>query len=127
MAAGFSPRRRGRWVVGIALAGIGIAALVFLALRWTDTTQGFRAYSRRILLDPRVAPFRDIFANYELLAYLSYRIPKLGYTCVELPTSRLYPKGQVPTKISSVRGNLGLLTVLIQACLGRYNPDKTEP
>lgn len=97
---------------------------LFSGFNWTDTTQGFRAYSRRILLDPRVAPFRDVFANYELLAYLSYRIPKLGYICVELPTSRLYPKGQVPTKISSVRGNLGLLTVLIQACLGRYNPDK---
>jgi len=89
---------------------------------WTDTTQGFRAYSRAMLLDPRVAPFRDEFTTYELLAYLSYRVPKLGYRCVELPTVRRYPKGEVPTKISSVRGNLSVLQVLMKACAGHYNP-----
>lgn len=89
---------------------------------WTDTTQGFRAYSRAMLLDPRVAPFREEFTTYELLAYLSYRVPKLGYRCVELPTVRRYPKGEVPTKISSVRGNLSVLQVLMKACAGHYNP-----
>jgi len=89
---------------------------------WTDTTQGVRAYSRAMLLDPRVAPFRDEFTTYELLAYLSYRVPKLGYRCVELPTVRRYPKGEVPTKISSVRGNLSVLQVLMKACAGHYNP-----
>ena len=84
--------------------------------------QGFRAYSRAMLLDPRVAPFRDDFTTYELLAYLSYRVPKLGYRCVELPTVRRYPKGEVPTKISSVRGNLSVLQVLMKACAGHYNP-----
>jgi glycosyltransferase involved in cell wall biosynthesis len=89
---------------------------------WTDTTQGFRAYSRRLLLDPRVAPFRDVFQTYELLAYLSYRAPRLGYHCMELPTVRRYPKGEVPTKISSVKGNLAVLSVLFRACSGKYNP-----
>lgn len=89
--------------------------------KWTDTTQGFRAYSRRLLLDPRIAPFRDIFSSYELLAYLSYRAPKLGYRCVELPTSRKYPAGEVPTKISSIKGNLAVLMTLFRACSGKYN------
>ena len=89
---------------------------------WTDTTQGFRAYSRKMLLDPKVAPFRDIFATYELLAYLSYRVPRLGYRCIELPTTRHYPKGEVPTKISSVKGNFSVFAVLLRACTGRYNP-----
>ncbi len=92
---------------------------------WTDTTQGFRAYSRRMLLDPRIAPFRDIFSTYELLAYLSYRVPKVGYHCLELATTRRYPKENVPTKISSVRGNLALLAVLFNACFGRYNPNES--
>ena len=92
---------------------------------WTDTTQGFRAYSRRMLLDPAIAPFRDVFMAYELLAYLSYRAPKLGYRCVELPTSRKYPPGEVPTKISSFRGNLAVLMTLLRACAGRYNPEAT--
>lgn len=90
--------------------------------RWTDTTQGFRAYSRKMLLDPKVAPFRDVFNTYELLAYLSYRAPKLGYHCLELATSRRYPKGEVPTKISSFKGNLSVLHVLFRACSGFYNP-----
>lgn len=90
--------------------------------RWTDTTQGFRAYSRRMLLDPQVAPFRDVFMAYELLAYLSYRTPKLGYRCVELPTSRKYPVGEVPTKISTFKGNLTVLMTLFRACAGQYNP-----
>jgi glycosyltransferase involved in cell wall biosynthesis len=89
---------------------------------WSDTTQGFRAYSRKMLLDPKIAPFRDVFMTYELLAYLSYRVPKLGYRCLELPTIRRYPKGEVPTKISSFRGNLSVFCVLMNTCLGRYNP-----
>jgi len=90
---------------------------------WTDTTQGFRAYSRRLLTDPRVAPFRDVFSNYELLAYLSHRVPRLGYRCLELPTIRRYPPGKVPTKISFLRGNLTLLATLIKACLSVYDPE----
>lgn len=95
---------------------------LFSGFGWTDTTQGFRAYSRKMLIDQKIAPFRDEFRTYELLAYLSYRAPKLGYRCLELPTIRRYPKGEVPTKISSFRGNLSVLEVLIHACIGSYNP-----
>lgn len=89
--------------------------------KWTDTTQGFRAYSRRMLLDPKVAPFRDIFSSYELLAYLSYRAPRLGYRCKELPTKRRYPVGETPTKISAIKGNFVVLNTLLRACAGEYN------
>ena len=95
---------------------------LFSGFRWTDTTQGFRAYSRRILVDPRVAPFRDVFATYELLAYLSHRVPRLGYRCVELPTIRRYPEGEVPTKISSVKGNWAVLLILARTCFNLYAP-----
>lgn len=96
---------------------------LFSGFHWTDTTQGFRAYSRRILLDPEIAPFRNLLSSYELLAYLSFRVPKLGYICIELPTIRRYPTlGKVPTKISTFKGNLSLLQVLFRACLGGYNP-----
>lgn len=95
---------------------------LFSGFTWTDTTQGFRGYSRRLLVDPRVAPFRDAFAGYELLAYLSYRSPQLGYRCLELPTRRAYPPGEVPTKISSFKGNLSVFWVLLNACLGAYDP-----
>jgi dolichol-phosphate mannosyltransferase len=94
--------------------------------RWTDTTQGFRAYSRMMLLDPNIAPFRDVFMTYELLAYLSYHVPKLGYRCLELPTIRRYPRGEVPIKISSFKGNLSVLKVLFIACFGEYNSNNNS-
>ena len=96
---------------------------LFSGFHWTDTTQGFRAYSRRLLLDPAVAPFRDVFREYELLAYLSYRAPRLGCRCVELPTARRYPPGKPPTKISAVKGNLAVLRTLLRACSGGFDPE----
>lgn len=96
---------------------------LFSGFRWTDTTQGFRAYSRRLLCDEKMAIFRDVFMTYELLAYLSYRAPRLQYRCVEIGTTRRYPKdGKIPTKISSFRGNWDVFRILVCACLGCYNP-----
>ena len=90
---------------------------------WTDTTQGFRAYSRKMLEDPRVSIFRDVFSTYELLAYLNYRAPRLGYRCIELPTARRYPFGEkAPTKIVPFRGEFELLATLAKTCLGGFNP-----
>ncbi|MBC7489318.1 MAG: glycosyltransferase family 2 protein [Glaciimonas sp.] len=94
---------------------------LFSGFRWTDTTQGFRAYSRKMLLDAEIAVFRDVFMTYELLAYLSYRAPKLSYRCMELPTSRRYPAGEVPTKISAIKGNWAVMQTLVYACMGRFN------
>ena len=104
------------------------APLLSLAsgFHWTDTTQGFRAYSRKLLLDERIAPFRDVFMTYELLAYLSYRAPKLGFRCIELPTVRRYPKGEIPTKISGLKGTLTVLGVLLRACRGGYDPEAAK-
>lgn len=90
--------------------------------RYTDTTNGFRAYSRRFLKDQRVAPFRNIFSHYELHYYLAIRAVKLGYKVKELPVKRVYPKGKIPTKISPFKGNLLILKTLIKACLHKYNP-----
>jgi hypothetical protein len=91
--------------------------------RYTDTTNGFRGYSRRLLEDPRVAVFRDVFVGYELHYYLAVRAARLGLKVCEVPVSRRYPAhGPVPTKISPVRGNLRVLRCLFAACLGQYDP-----
>jgi dolichol-phosphate mannosyltransferase len=91
--------------------------------RFTDTTNGFRAFSRRYLMDPRVQPFRDIFETYEILAYLSVRASQLGMKTKEIPVTRKYPDdGKIPTKISSVRGNLQLMKILGKLIMKSYNP-----
>lgn len=90
---------------------------------YTDTTNGFRGYSRRYLCDPRVSPFRDVFSRYELLFYLTVRAGQLGYRCVEIPVTRRYPAGEkTPTKITGLRSRLDLLGELFSAATGRYNP-----
>jgi len=85
------------------------APIVSLAAgrRLTDTTNGFRGYSRRFLLDPRVAPFRAIFDRYALLFYLSARAGQLGYRICEIPVTRRYPRNEkIPTKVSGVEGSI---------------------
>jgi len=89
--------------------------------KWTDTTQGFRAYSSTLLKDSELAIFREEFDSYELLAYLSYRAPMLDFVCKEVATGRVYPDGIVPTKISAFSGNIKLMVVLLKTCLGYYN------
>lgn len=91
--------------------------------RFTDTTNAYRAYSARYLMDDKVAPLRDIFMTYELLAYLSVRATQLGYKACEIPVTRAYPKkGKTPTKISFVKGNSELLKILFKNMFGKYNP-----
>ncbi len=101
------------------------APLISLAARrrYTDTTNGFRAYSKRFLLDPRVAPFRSLFSTYELHYYLAIRAARLGYRVSEIPVRREYPRtGPIPTKISPLKGNLLILSVLVRACLHQFDP-----
>jgi glycosyltransferase involved in cell wall biosynthesis len=101
------------------------APLISLAagIRYTDTTNGFRAYSRRLLTDPRVQPLRDVFVGYELHYYLAIRAARLGFRVVETPVTRRYPEsGKIPTKISPVKGNLTVLRTLAAAVAGRFNP-----
>ena len=90
---------------------------------YTDTTNGFRGYSSRLLLDPRVQPFRDVFSRYELHYYLAIRAARLGFRICEIPVSRCYPgTGPVPTKISGIKGNSLVLKTLWKAVWNCYNP-----
>jgi len=101
------------------------APLISLAagFRYTDTTNGFRAYSRKFLEDPRVLPFRDAFVGYELHYYLAIRAARLGFRVCEVPVTREYPAaGKIPSKISGWRGNLGILRTLLKTICGHYNP-----
>ena len=92
---------------------------------FTDTTNAFRGYSAEYLRDERVAPLRDIFMTYELLAYLSVRATQLGYKACEIPVTRAYPKtGKTPTKISFFKGNSKLMEILLKNAFGAYNPGR---
>ncbi|MGH6934021.1 MAG: glycosyltransferase family 2 protein [Dongiaceae bacterium] len=101
------------------------APLISLAAgrRYTDTTNGFRGFSARLLSDPRVQPFRNIFDTYNLHYYLAVRAARLGYRVTELPVRRDYPaSGPVPTKVGGLRGKLHILRQLCLTVAGAYNP-----
>lgn len=95
--------------------------------KFTDTTNAYRAYSKRYLTHPQVNPFREVFQTYELLAFLSVRASQLGMKTGEIPVARVYPKDEkTPTKISPFRGNFLLLKILWKNFLGHYEEKKNE-
>jgi hypothetical protein len=90
---------------------------------FTDTTNGFRGIRTSALMDDRISYNREIFLTYELIAYLPIRFSKLGFKCIEVPVSRIYPKNQkIPTKILGFRGPISLLGILLKAAWGKYDP-----
>ncbi len=101
------------------------APLISLAagFHYTDTTNGFRGFSRRLLLDPRVRPFRDIFSTYNLHYYLAVRAARLGFKVCEIAVARRYPAaGPTPSKIGGFSGKLHILKQTFLTILGAYNP-----
>jgi hypothetical protein len=104
------------------------APLISLAAgkRHTDTTNGFRAYSARLLKHKNTAPFRNIFMTYELHYHLAIESSRAkDLKTIETPVTRAYPKkGKTPTKISPIKGNTHVMKVLISAVLGKYRVKK---
>ena len=95
---------------------------------FTDTTNGFRAYSAAYLLHPGVKPFREVFSVYNLLFYLTVRAGQLGLRVAHVPVERRYPDdGKVPTKIGGLASKLALLKETAVAASGGYTPDDAAP
>jgi len=90
---------------------------------YTDTTNGFRAYSAELLASEKLQIFRDCFTGYELHYYLAVEAACKGFKCSEIPVSRVYPaSGKVPTKISGLKGNLNVIAKLFLSCIHYYAP-----
>lgn len=91
----------------------------------TDTTNGFRAYSKKFLLDECVQPFRDIFYGYELIYYLPVTACKNNFKVCEIPVVRKYPdNGEVPSKVGGIKGNIYQMSILWHTICKNYNVKK---
>lgn len=104
------------------------APMITLAsgFRYTDTTNGFRAYSRRLLMDPAIDIFRPCFDRYQLHYHLAIEAVKRGFRVKELPVSRVYPaSGKTPTKITGFGGLFAVLRQLFDVCCGKYRKAST--
>lgn len=110
----------------IAVRLIHAPVISLTAGKWfTDTTNAYRAYSKKYLEHESLNIYRDIFSGYELLAYLSVRADQLKLKTCEIPVKRCYPKNEhTPTKISPIKGNINLFKILFKNLFGEYNYPK---
>lgn len=106
-----------------AVRGIHAPLISILSRKlYTDTTNGFRGYSSKLLSDSRLQLFRDVFDTYQLLFYISVQAARQGFKIAEIPVTRAYPKkGKVPTKIKWT-GCIKMLHELLELSLGKYDP-----
>ena len=105
------------------------APLISLAsgFHYTDTTNGFRAYSRRLLLDPAIDIFRPCFDRYQLHYYLAIEAARRGYRVKEIPVSRVYPpSGKTPTKIKGFGGSVRGVGAIVRCLPGKISEEKLK-
>ncbi len=108
-------------LIGLKIVHVPLMRLAS-GFKYTDTTNGFRAYSVKLLSEPRINIFREIFDGYELHYYLAVKAAKLGFKCIEIPVTRKYPEsGKTPTKISPIKGNMQVISRLVNVVIGKYN------
>ncbi len=82
--------------------------------RVTESTNGFRAISRKILLDPRLDLSQSWLDQYELEPYLYIRTIQLGYRTTEVPVTKVYPPRSIgQTKMKPITGWWSMLRPLV--------------
>ncbi len=89
---------------------------------FTDPTNGFKGFRRDIFSHPGLLAFRPVLGQFAFQFYLNYRLPRLGFRTTEIPVSRAYPSGELPTKIIGFLPRLRLLRDLMMTCIGLHNP-----
>jgi dolichol-phosphate mannosyltransferase len=85
----------------------------------TESTNGFRAIHRRVLLDPRIKLDQPWLDQYELEPYLYLRAIKAGFRTVEVPVTKIYPpRAAGQTKMPPVTGWWSILRPVFFLGLG---------
>ena len=71
--------------------------------------------------------FREEFNTYEYCYYPLVHVKKLGYKVCQVPTTRIYPKNEVPSKIKGLSSNFKLLKEILNLAYSKTRPDQTRP
>lgn len=91
-----------------------------VARRWvTESTNGFRAITRKVLEDPGLDLSQSWLDQYELEPYLYLRTIKLGHATAEVPVTKIYPPKHLgQTKMKPITGWWSILRPLVLIGLG---------
>lgn len=81
------------------------APLTSIACRkkFTDSTNGFRGISFKFIKKKFKIISKQRLRYYEFYFYLAFLASRTGYKIIEIPVTRIYPKGKVPTKIQTFK------------------------
>ena len=91
-----------------------------VARKWvTESTNGFRATSKKVLQDERIDLSQSWLNEYELEPYLYFKTIRLGYRTAEVPVSKVYPPKHLgQTKMKPITGWWSILRPLFYLGLG---------
>lgn len=91
-----------------------------VARKWvTESTNGFRAVTRRVLEDPEIDLEQAWLDEYELEPYLYLRTLHRGYKTAEVPVTKVYPPRSLgQTKMKPITGWWSILRPLVLLGLG---------
>ena len=75
--------------------------------RFTDTTNGYRAFSIEALRAMGEGLFSDAFQKYEVEQYMAWKAVRLGWRSCEVPVARRYPADTKGQPFSKIRPGIG--------------------
>jgi dolichol-phosphate mannosyltransferase len=84
---------------------------LFVRHRFTDCTNGFRAYRTSLLRDSRIDWSQDWLGSYELEYYMHYKAVQLGYRVTEVPVSKVYRRPSPDGSYSKMRARDWLIAL----------------
>ena len=85
----------------------------------TESTNGFRAVTRRVLTDPRIDLKQPWLDEYELEPYLYLRAIQCGFSTAEVAVTKVYPPRKLgQTKMKPITGWWSILRPLVFVGLG---------
>ena len=90
--------------------------------RLSDTTNGYRAYSKQFLLGKDVMAFRDSFYLHELIYYLPVIACKRKYRVKIIPVGRIYQEDSKFSTHANVSSNMSFIRGILNTIFGKYDP-----
>jgi dolichol-phosphate mannosyltransferase len=102
-------------------------AYIFSGHKITDPTNGFRGYSKNLLLNAYLGLGQNIFQGYNLVSFIPVVAGREGLRIKEIPVLRNYPPtGTVPTKIVTYKQWIEIFLDLFRSGYGKFRKFPNE-